>query len=93
MSTTNFGTRVRIALIRRNMTVTELAERMGVSASYVRKIINGKRKAAEKRREIKTILNLKENSNEQEQKNGISASPQGRQNKNLGGPHLDEAAA
>lgn len=89
----NFRTAVRIELVKRNMTMAALAREMGISSDYLRKIVRGKRKAAERRQEIKEILNIKENSNEQEQKNGIGASPQGRQDKNLGGSHLDEAAA
>lgn len=92
MSTLNFRKQVRIELIKRGMTMSDLARQMGISGDYLRKIVRGKRKATERRQEIKTILKLKENSNE-EQKNGISPSPQGRQNENLGGSHLDEAAA
>lgn len=92
MSTLNFRKQVRIELIKRGMTMSDLARQMGISGDYLRKIVRGKRKATERRQEIKTILKLKENSNE-EQKNGTSPSPQGRQNKNLGGSHLDEAAA
>lgn len=93
MSTLNFRKQVRIELIKRGMTMSDLARQMGISGDYLRKIVRGKRKATERRQEIKTILKLKENSNEQEQKNGVSASPQGRQNKDLGGSHLDEATA
>lgn len=91
MSTTNFGTQVRIELIKRNMTPADLAEQMRVSANYVRKIINGKRKAAERRQEIKEILNL-EVSNE-EQANSVNPSaPEGRSH-DLGGSHLGSGTA
>lgn len=86
MSTTNFGIAVRIELLKRNMTIGSLAERMDVSANYVRKIINGKRKANERRQEIKKILHMEvENEKSQkQQKDGDCHDHQGWDRQDLG---------
>lgn len=91
MSMANFGMAVRIELIRRNMTPADLAEQMQVSASYVRKIINGKRHAPARREEIKTIL-MEDKSHEKskKQEDGDCIDHQKRQEQALGRPRVVE---
>lgn len=53
-----FEKQVRIALIERNMTQTNLAEELGISISYLSDLLKGKRKTAEQIDRIKQFLNL-----------------------------------
>ena len=49
---------VRKGLIDRDMTVSDLATELGVSAAYIYDIINGNRKATELRQKINDFLGI-----------------------------------
>ena len=56
-----FERQVRHALIDRDMSLTDLAEELGISVSYVYEIIHGTRKAEDQKARIRQYLNLTEN--------------------------------
>ena len=49
---------IRKALIDRNMTISNLADEMGVTAAYIYDIISGNRKATELRQKINKYLEI-----------------------------------
>lgn len=59
-----FEKQVRVALIHHEKTLTGLAEELGISVSYLYEIIRGTRKAEEKKKQIKILLGLDTESNE-----------------------------
>lgn len=58
MSTEQFGMRVRVKLKRMNMTQGDLAKLLGISNAYLSDILDGRRKAVKKRKEIGKILEI-----------------------------------
>ena len=56
-----FERQVRHALIDRDMSLTDLADVLGISVSYVYEIIHGTRKAEDQKARIRQYLNLTEN--------------------------------
>lgn len=56
----NFEKAVRKALIDRDMKLTDLAEQLGISLTYLYDILNGGRKASNQRQRIIEILELKD---------------------------------
>lgn len=59
-----FEKQVRVALIQQEKTLTGLAEELGISISYLYEIIRGTRKAEEKKKQIKILLGLDTEANE-----------------------------
>lgn len=59
-----FEKQVRIALIQQDKTLTGFAEELGISVSYLYEIIRGTRNAEEKKKQIKTLLGLDTDANE-----------------------------
>lgn len=55
-----FELKVRMELLKREMTLTELANILGISAPYLSDIMKGKRDAKEQRKRIINILELEE---------------------------------
>lgn len=55
---TDFEKAVRHALIDRNMSVTDLAGKLGISVSYMFEIIKGTRKAEQQKERIKQFLGI-----------------------------------
>ena len=55
----DFKIEVKTELIRQNMTMKTLAERLGISQAYLSDIVNGNRKADHYRKEICEILKIK----------------------------------
>ena len=49
---------IRKALIDRDMTISDLADELNVSAAYIYDIISGNRKATELRQKINEYLNI-----------------------------------
>ena len=62
-----FERQVRHALIDRNMSLTDLADVLGISVSYVYEIIHGTRKAEDQKIRIREYLNLTDNDGTAEQ--------------------------
>jgi transcriptional regulator with XRE-family HTH domain len=60
MGTTEFGLKVRSELLRRNMTIKQLAEMLGISSPYMSDILRGRRDAVEQKKRIAKILDIKE---------------------------------
>lgn len=56
-----FEKQVRHALIDHQMTLTDLANELGVSVSYVYELIKGTRKSEEQKEKIRNILGLRDN--------------------------------
>lgn len=56
----NFEKAVRKALIDRDMKLTDLAEQLGISLTYLYDILSGGRKANNQRQRIIEILELKD---------------------------------
>ncbi|MDO5361944.1 MAG: helix-turn-helix transcriptional regulator [Eubacteriales bacterium] len=54
----DFKKEVKIQLIHKGMTMTNLAEEMGISISYLSDLLNGKRTNQAQLDRIKTFLNL-----------------------------------
>lgn len=54
----NFGIEVRKTLLEKGLTLTYLAEKLGVSLPYVSDILKGNRKPEEKIQQIKQILKM-----------------------------------
>lgn len=65
MYISEFGLKARVEMLRRGMTITELAEKLGVSPSYVSDILRGVREGKPQRKRIAEILEL-EHSEEME---------------------------
>lgn len=64
---TEFGVRVKVELLRRNMSQKELARILGISDAYLTDLLRGKRtgpKAQDRLATIKKILNIKEDGKE-----------------------------
>ena len=53
-----FEKQVRHALIDHNMGMTELAEQLGISVSYLYDILNGARKAEHQKQRIRQLLSI-----------------------------------
>ena len=53
-----FEKKVRIGLIKKGMTVTSLAEELGVSVSYVYELMKGTRKNEDQLAKIRNILDI-----------------------------------
>ena len=53
-----FGLKARTEMLRRGVTITELAKQLGVSPSYVSDILRGVRKGKPQRKRIAEILGL-----------------------------------
>lgn len=56
----NFELKVKMQLIKKNMTLTQIAEELGISLAYVSDIVRGNRKAEHYRKKIMEILGIKE---------------------------------
>lgn len=56
-----FEKQVRHALIDKNMSLTDLADELGISVSYVYEIIKGTRKAEDQKVRIREYLGLTDN--------------------------------
>jgi len=64
----NLSIKVRVKLVEKDLTMTQLAKELGMSAAYLSDIINGKKdgpKAQEHIRRIKKILSIKEEKNDE----------------------------
>lgn len=57
---TEFGLQVRIALLKRKMSIAKLAEEIGTSRQYLFDILNGSRPGKRHKPEIARILGLEE---------------------------------
>lgn len=57
---TDFGTKVKVELAKRNMNLTDLAKQLNISSPYLSDIIYGRRKAIKQKEIIKKVLNIKE---------------------------------
>ena len=55
-----FRKQIKHALIDRDMNLSDLADALGITVSYVSEILNGTRKAPEQIGRIKELLNLTE---------------------------------
>lgn len=53
-----FGLKARMEMLRKGITITEMASKLGVSASYVSDILRGVRKGKPQRERIAEILGL-----------------------------------
>lgn len=62
-----FEKQVKIALIHRNMTMGDLAEKLGISQSYVSDLLKGKRCNQDQIQRIKDFLNLSDIDEHEEQ--------------------------
>lgn len=60
MSTTDFGLKVRMELLKRGMTNKQLAEMLEISNAYLSDILRGRRDAFEQKKCIARILEIKE---------------------------------
>lgn len=60
MATTEFGLKVRTELLRRNMTIKQLAEMLEISNAYLSDILRGRRDVFEQKKRIVKILEIKE---------------------------------
>lgn len=58
MYISEFGLKARVEMLRRGMTITELAEKLGVTPSYVSDILRGVREGKPQRQRIAEILGL-----------------------------------
>lgn len=56
----NFELEVKTQLIKKNMTLTQIAEELGISLAYASDIVRGNRKAEHYRKKIMEILGIKE---------------------------------
>lgn len=61
----DFEKQVRIALIQKGKTLTNLASELGISVSYLYEIIRGTRKAEEQKQRIRNLLGLDTENHEQ----------------------------
>jgi len=60
MATTEFGMKVRMELLKRNITNKQLADMLGISSAYLSDILRGRRDAFEQKKRIAKILEIKE---------------------------------
>lgn len=60
MATTEFGMKVRMELLKRNITNKQLADMLGISSAYLSDILRGCRDAFEQKKRIAKILEIKE---------------------------------
>lgn len=58
MVTTDFGLLVRTELLKREITLTELANKLGISTAYLSDILRGRRDAKEQKQRIAKLLGL-----------------------------------
>lgn len=58
MGTTDFGIKVRTELLKREITLTELAAELGISTAYLSDILRGRRDATEQKQRIAKLLDL-----------------------------------
>lgn len=58
MVTTDFGIKVRTELLKRELTLTELAAELGISTAYLSDILRGRRDATEQKQRIAKLLDL-----------------------------------
>lgn len=58
MVTTDFGIKVRTELLKRELTLTELAAELGISLAYLSDILRGRRDATEQKQRIAKLLDL-----------------------------------
>lgn len=58
MGTTDFGIKVRTELLKRELTLTELAAELGISTAYLSDILRGRRDATEQKQRIAKLLDL-----------------------------------
>lgn len=58
MVTTDFGLLVRTELLKRELTLTELAAELGISTAYLSDILRGRRDAKEQKQRIAKLLDL-----------------------------------
>lgn len=58
MVTTDFGLLVRTELLKRELTLTELADKLGISTAYLSDILRGRRDAKEQKQRIAKLLDL-----------------------------------
>lgn len=56
--TNSFGMDVKIALMKRDITMTEFAKTLGISLAYLSDILSGKREAVEQKKRIAKLLNI-----------------------------------
>ena len=60
MATTEFGMKVRMELLKRNITNKQLADMLGISNAYLSDILRGRRDAFAQKKKKKKILEIKE---------------------------------
>lgn len=58
MVTTDFGLLVRTELLKKELTLTELAAELGISTAYLSDILRGRRDAKEQKQRIAKLLDL-----------------------------------
>ncbi|OFI46722.1 helix-turn-helix domain-containing protein [Floricoccus penangensis] len=56
----NLAIKVRVALVRKNMTQSDLAKILGISGAYLSDILNGRRKSEKQIELIKKALNIED---------------------------------
>lgn len=83
MSTINFSLKVRTELLKRGMSLRDLAELIGVSPDYVSKILTGRRKAPARRIQIIETLEV-QNEKRQKQEDGDRHDHQGWDRQDVG---------
>ena len=57
MATTEFGMKVRMELLKRNITNKQLADMLGISSAYLSDILRGRRDAFEQKTHCKNSRN------------------------------------
>ncbi len=92
VSTTNFNLRVRTELLRRGMSLRDLAKLIEVSPDYMSKILTGRRKAPARRIQIKNILHTEDNTHEKQEKVSRPDDPQGWDNQDYSRSELGRKA-
>lgn len=60
MVKTEFGIKVRMELFKRDMTLKQLSQELGISIPYLSDILRGQRKGKKQRKRIIEILELEE---------------------------------
>ena len=60
---TEFGLKARSVMLKKQLTLTNLADELGISCSYLSEIFKGTRNGANHKEKIKKILGLTECSN------------------------------
>lgn len=62
-----FEKQIRHALIERQMTLTDLADELGISVSYLYELMKGTRKSEDQKRKIRQLLGIPDIDNDEEQ--------------------------